>query len=258
MSVAATQISQSRERIASKVRALRVARGWTLQELAKELGVSLSRLSEVERGDGSFTAEQLLVLLRIFNVPVSEFATPEKTEYATQLQNALAYLGAGRLRESAVVTPSEALYKAHAAIRETLLAGTSRQIASLPAVLVRNIERIALARLHAEFAQLGYQARFGWLLDHAIAALDEVIPQHATRVELKGARLRLRIAAQRMRPLTAGEAVDDVLDNTIRSERSLELARKSSSDISRKWNVITSLQPADFVAALRSDLAIDK
>ncbi|HPH69655.1 MAG TPA: helix-turn-helix transcriptional regulator [Kofleriaceae bacterium] len=257
MSVAIAEISKSRERIASKVRSLRVARGWTLQELAKELGVSLSRLSEVERGDGSFTAEQLLVLLRIFNVPVSEFAAPEKTDYATQLQNALAYLGAQRLRESTAATPSDALHNAHAAIRETLLAGSSRQIASLPAVLVRNIERIALPRLHAELAQLGYEARFGWLLDHAIAALDEVAPQRGTDVALKGARLRLHLAAQRLRPPTGSDAVDDILDSHIRSERSLELARKASSAIARKWRIITNIQLTDFVAALRSDLAID-
>ena len=36
--------------------------------LARLLGLSQNRLSEIERGEGSFTAEQLIVLLKTFNL----------------------------------------------------------------------------------------------------------------------------------------------------------------------------------------------
>src|SRR6185312_7927422 len=95
-----------RDTIARKVRDLRQARGWTQARLAGELGLSQARLSEVERGGGSFTAEQLLTILRIFNVGVSHFATPAKPDAARQLQNAVARLGGSELQELDVL-PSE-------------------------------------------------------------------------------------------------------------------------------------------------------
>ena len=51
---------QSRLQIAAKVRSLRAARGWTQRALAGQLGLSQSRLSELERGAGSFTASNWL------------------------------------------------------------------------------------------------------------------------------------------------------------------------------------------------------
>jgi transcriptional regulator with XRE-family HTH domain len=57
-----------RLQISTKVRDLHTGRRWTQAELAKPLGRSQARLSEVERGQGSFSAEQLLEILRLFNV----------------------------------------------------------------------------------------------------------------------------------------------------------------------------------------------
>ena len=59
-------LDKDRRRIAAKVRELRQSRNWTQAELSKRLQLSQSRLSEIERGAGSFTAEQFLLLLRLF------------------------------------------------------------------------------------------------------------------------------------------------------------------------------------------------
>ena len=64
------QLEKTKADIARKVHDLRRGRRWTQAELARRLDLSQSRLSEVERGDGSFTAEQFLTILRLFNVSV--------------------------------------------------------------------------------------------------------------------------------------------------------------------------------------------
>ena len=65
---------QHRSKIARKVKTLREEKRWTQAELSGRLGLSQSRLSEIERGQGSFTAEQFLTILKLFNVPVTHFA----------------------------------------------------------------------------------------------------------------------------------------------------------------------------------------
>src|SRR5262245_35987584 len=67
-------LNNIRQAVAKRVRALRTERRFTQSELAARMGLSQGRLSQIERGDGSFTAEQFLLLLRLFNVPVSHFA----------------------------------------------------------------------------------------------------------------------------------------------------------------------------------------
>src|SRR5574339_1271325 len=92
-------LENARGKIAQKVRELRLARGLTQGELATTLGLSQNRLSEVARGRGSFTAEQLLLLLRLFNVPAAELEPTAPLDRHARLQNALARLGASHLRE---------------------------------------------------------------------------------------------------------------------------------------------------------------
>jgi hypothetical protein len=46
--------------------------------------------------------------------------------------------------------------------------------------------------------------------------------------------------------------VPDLLDATIRSKRTLEEVRRASSEISQRWDIITSLQVEDFVQALKA------
>src|SRR5882672_1947944 len=87
------ELKKARLRIAGQVRDLRNERRWTQGELAAHLGVSQNHVSDLERGRGSFTAEQFLALLQIFNVPASRFSPSSATTGEAALQNALARLG---------------------------------------------------------------------------------------------------------------------------------------------------------------------
>ncbi len=69
---ATTNLEKNRRKIVARVRELRLERRWTQEELAKKLGLSQARLSEIERGGGSFAAEQLVELLQLFNVPLED------------------------------------------------------------------------------------------------------------------------------------------------------------------------------------------
>lgn len=79
------------------MRSLRRREGWSQATLAAHLGLSQSRLSQVERGEGSFKAEQLIVLLGLFNVDLTRFLPPPTPD--GELQNALIRFGARHLRE---------------------------------------------------------------------------------------------------------------------------------------------------------------
>ena len=50
--------------IVEKIRRLRQKNHWTQVRLARLLGLSQNRLSEIERGHGSFSAEQFLLILK--------------------------------------------------------------------------------------------------------------------------------------------------------------------------------------------------
>ncbi len=115
------RLEKEKASIARKVHELRRERRWTQAELARHLDLSQGRLSEIERGDGSFTAEQFLAILRLFNVTASDFATTAAGPRA-DLQNALARIGALQLQESTDVLPSERLGDVNAVIREVIVA----------------------------------------------------------------------------------------------------------------------------------------
>lgn len=145
-------LAKKQRAIAAKVRALRLQRKWSQAELAKRLGLSQNRLSEIERGAGSFSAEQLLLLLALFNVSVSAF-TDEVTEPDLALQNALARLGASHLHEADHVLPSEQLTEVGDVIREVLVSGARH--ARRNRDRVRSGESSILSRELPEFAVRG-------------------------------------------------------------------------------------------------------
>jgi transcriptional regulator with XRE-family HTH domain len=245
--------------IASGVRALRRGRRLSQVQLAAQLGVSQGRLSELERGDGSFTAEQLLLMLKLFNVTVSYFAPPTH-DHDAKTQNALARLGAAHLRESDDVLPSEDLDDVGDVVREVLLAGSSRHMTALAPVLVRNIDRVNLRTLRVELAQAGLERRLAWLVDNTLEAVRCELrrsPPRSTALRYRRAEAVLEVfselalaQAQERGPL--GVAERDLLDPTIRSTKTRRDVAVASSPISQRWGIITSIQPEDFVEALRA------
>jgi transcriptional regulator with XRE-family HTH domain len=258
-------LANIRGRIAAKTRELRQSRGWTQAELAKQLRISQSRLSEIERGGGSFSAEQFLVLLRLFNASVSDFASEPINDEGLALQNALARLGALHLQESTKVLPSRQLEAVHDVLREAILDGSPRVITAIAPVLVRNAERLNLPKLFADLERAGRQHRLAWVVDNTLVALRALL-QEPTRARA-WAKLERRaevtlnlflasVDTDRFDP-TRSPPPPDVLDTTIRSERSLEEVRRSGSEASRHWGIISSLHPDDFLRALRAARAGD-
>jgi transcriptional regulator with XRE-family HTH domain len=246
-----------RSHIARKVLELRKASRWTQAELSERLDVSQGRLSELERGDGSFTAEQLVTLLKLFNVPVSEFS-PDTPEPPSELQSALARLGAAHLQESSSVVPPERLATVGEVVRETVVTADSpRLLTAVAPVLVQSVDDVPFQRLYLQFLDMGFERRFAWLVENTIAAIREDVTNvtgAAVRRRYRRAQVLLEsfLAFVAVHPGRRTSAAPDVLDRGIRTRQTLEEVEAAASGISRRWGIVTTLQPEDFVAALRS------
>lgn len=244
-------LPQYRSRIAAKIRALRLERRWTQARFAALLGLSQNRLSEMERGEGSFSAEQLLAILATFNVPLDYFL-PSGASLEPQLQSALARLGAGHLREGGVV-PSERLSEPVETVAAALAAALSpRQITGLAPVIVRQAEALNLGALRLKLSEAGFERRLGWLLESTLAALLKTGPARLPEKDLRRRRagLLLRNILAHWAPGRDKRAYD-ILDRDILSEESVVQVLKELDPLARKWGVVTRIRTADFVEALR-------
>jgi transcriptional regulator with XRE-family HTH domain len=251
---------KSRVRISEKVRDLRRQRQWTQAELAEQLGLSQGRYSQLERGTGSFTAEQFLALLKLFNVPVSDFGVLARDPHA-EVQNTLARLGAQHLQESESVLPSEQLKSTLDVIREALLLGTPRLLTGIAPVLVKNIDDINLGTVGSRMIQYGLDRRLGWLIENTLEAVRSRIAHSPPRPWLRQYKraevlldsfLGFIIAAHHSRLFDYPNAATDVLDHGIRTRETLAAVTEAGSPASKRWNIVTRLQPIDFENALRA------
>lgn len=253
-------LDKDRREIASRVRELRRARRWTQAELAEQLQMSQSRLSDIEQGAGSFTAEQFLLLLKIFNVAVGDFIS-EPGAPDLRIQNALARLGAPHLHASANVLPSEQIEDVYDVVREALVEGSPRIISALAPVLTLNAHRLNLPKLYSDLERIGMEHRLAWVVENTLAAMDLFHVESGSKLR-EWARLD-RVAEVVMQhflnvippPDRGGDATPiapQILDGTIRSSRTLREVQASASEISRRWGIITTLQPQDFLQALRA------
>ena len=245
-----------RQEIALKVKNLRKGRGVSQGELARLLRVSQSWLSEIEAGKGSFSADELIFILKYFNVPLSHFeAAPVAAGDA--IQKALAHYGAAHLVEDRAVLPSERLEGLGAVIREALLdAGSARWLTALAPVLVRNIDQVNLQKLHAQFQDYGLQNRFLWLLDNVAEAVRETLDEGVPRKE-SIALQRALTALEGFRvwtqppPGEAAEGPEDTLGPGLLALESGNEIRERASKLSRAWKILTPIQVEDFKSALR-------
>ena len=73
------QIEQVLDGVGPRLRALRVARGATLADLADDTGISVSTLSRLESGQRRPTLELLLPLSRVHQVPLDELVDAPET-----------------------------------------------------------------------------------------------------------------------------------------------------------------------------------
>lgn len=243
-------LAKKRHYIADRVRALRQQRNWSQAELADQLGLSQNRLSEIERGDGSFSAEQLLLLLALFNVAIGEF-NDERPQPDLELQNALARLGASHLHETHVI-PSAQLTEVSDVIREVLVDGSPRLVTGAAPVLIRHARTLNLRRIQSELQRLGFDHRLPWLIDNTLQAFAQLSADTRRRFVTAVASLQLFSKLSRNEPTPL-----DVLDAAIRSEKTVDATQSKASEISRHWGIVTALQPQDFVEALRANLERD-
>ncbi|MFH2203251.1 MAG: helix-turn-helix transcriptional regulator [Elusimicrobiota bacterium] len=246
--------SKYRKHIGQKVRELRQQRRWTQAALAEHLGLSQNRLSEIERGQGSFTAEQLLIIIRLFNVSFDDFLPKKRGPALSRIQQALARLGARHLHEPEDALPTEKLGTARELIREVLASAESaRHITSLAPVIVENCSALNLPALRYELAGLRLDRRFGWLLQNVRAAID--LELKSTRLsrqwvfKYRKARKLLDFSIDYNPP--PPEAAEDLFDSDATTDESVEEIRQERSTLSEKWRILTRLKPEDFASALR-------
>jgi transcriptional regulator with XRE-family HTH domain len=62
-------------RFGANVRAARLARGWTQEQLAHETGLASVQISRIERGAREVRLTTLIRLLRALDVPASDLLT---------------------------------------------------------------------------------------------------------------------------------------------------------------------------------------
>lgn len=249
-----------------RVRELRKERRLTQENLAVVLGISQGHLSQLERGNTSFLAEQLITILKHFNVSLDDIA-PEKASAGSQIQNALARQGAAHLAESENILPSDRLKTALAVIREALVsADSARQIAAVATVLVNHAGQINFNRLRGEFAELGLENRFAWAVESTLEALrrenSQVLPRE-WRVKYRRAEVIIESIYTpadviRLKPRFPQQPPQfDVLDPEIASRETLQEVIERLSPIARKWRIATGIEVDDFVKALRGARGAD-
>ncbi len=212
------------------------------------------RLSDLERGKASFTAEQFLAILRLFNVPASEFV-PSSGSIESELQNAVARLGARHLLEVDHVVPSERFREVHAVVREVLAdARSPRMIAGLAPVLVEHADTLNLAKVALELNQIGLERRLYWLVENVQEALRRALGDKPPAPRARKLRRAALTLGQFLAPTAARHrkpAEVDMLDKSARSEETVRELKAEASRISKRWNVATVIQVDDFYEALR-------
>lgn len=240
--------------IGEKVRALRTERGMTQRALAKQLGLSQARLSELERGAGSFSAEQFLMILKVFNAAVADFDPGSLRDPGAQLQSSLVRLGASQLHEVEQLIPSADFAELHKVIRDSLISGSPRLLTALGPVLIKTIDIINLRALYDELKRIGLERRLGFVIENvrdAILLQGELLSAPANRRQRRASFLLDEFLAllRHVEPASPSAPLD-VIDRSIRSKKSLERVQAASSESAKRWGVVTSLQLSDFAHAL--------
>lgn len=245
--------------IAAKMRAVRKERRWTQVRFAELLGLSQNRLSEIERGEGSFTAEQLFIVLKTFNLQLDYFM-PARSGQAPQIQNALARLGAKHLKEDSAAVPTERLKEAGDAVVEALVAASSpRQITAIAPVIVNQINNLNLNMLRLKLAEAGFERRLGWVLENTLEAVRGELAslRGEWRPKYRRAELVLRNLLVHWHIAEGGKPAEDILDRDIFSPETLDQVKGALPPPAKKWGIITRITVADFVEALRGARGTD-
>lgn len=261
MNTARKNTERHRARVAARVRELRQGHRWTQADLADRLGISQGQLSKLERGESSFTAEQFLELLRIFNVPATDFVQRDPDMYLQEIHNALARHGATHLWESDQFVPGDHLEDVALAVQSALAAGDARLVTGVAPVLVRNVERISLEKLAVDLSRAGLERRLWWVVDSTLQAIDEELQKSLPRAQANLYRRSQVLLSRYLDTVAATERgnrqIHDILDPMVRTKASVAKLIQASSSTAQRWGIVTSIQPRDFILALRAARVVD-
>jgi transcriptional regulator with XRE-family HTH domain len=242
---------QIRQHLAGSLHRLREGAGWSQDQVAAELGVSPVHLAAVEAGDASLSAEQLLVAIGLFQVDVADLLPP--VDPGEQVQNALIRHGAAHLRlVPGVIVPAH-LARPDDVVRQVLLAPEGpRHVCALAPIVARALDRIHLPYLRLQLEREWRQARLGWLLENISIVLQAMPRQERQRSCGPRVAWTMEVIQAELDRLPCPDGPElDLFDRTIRSARSREETWARASPTSRRWRLVTEIQPADFAVALR-------
>lgn len=240
--------------IAEKIKLARKERRYTQQEIARLLGLSQSRYSEVENGLGSFTAEQLVLLIRHFNLPLNYFVGNVLIDDASsQLQNALSRLGAKELQEDPRILPSEKIAEVNKVLLEAIIyADSARQITALAPVVVNNYDKIDIVALSSSLSVCSRTQRLGWILESTLEALQMELEKGPLRRDDKLLYLRaIPFLKQYIEVILPTVLLEDFLDKNITTAKTIDELKKSRSDLAKRWKILTRITTDDFAKAIR-------
>jgi len=250
------QLIKLKQAVASRVRDLRAGRRWTQGQLAAELGVSQGRLSDLERGKGSFSAEQLLLLLKLFNVTASHFVPARRQDRGAELQNALARVGALHLYPSNQVFPAEELDDVDDIVHGALILAAPRHLTALaPVLVVASSERLSLRTLHARLVESGLERRLAWVIENTLEAVRRERAKGLPRAYVaryRRAELVLETFLESLASEGGPPVALDLLDATVASPQTRRRIEEASSEISKRWRILSDLTPDDFAGALEA------
>lgn len=246
--------------IATSLKRARLERRVTQRELATTLGMTQARLSQIENGKGSLSAEQLITVLKHFNLPLNYFVRETKKEAPEdKLQNALNAMGATELYTIPDTLQSEQLIKLENLITETLtMAYSSRTITALAPVIIEHVESINFQHIQNSMHQIGLLGRLGWTLENTVNALiseqSPSLPRTKTLL-YRRCLVKINLALNNIKPswntIYQHLPTEDLLDKNISSEKTLQETKNMSDELARKWKIITTITVNDFIQAIR-------
>jgi hypothetical protein len=158
---------------------------------------------------------------------------------------------------------SDRLNEVAEVVREVLFTADSpRQIAALAPVLVRNVDRVSLSKLRAQFIEAGLLRRLDWFIENTLEAvkqeLTQPLPRNWTQLYRRAEVVLSALPTLELVSRGGVAGVPDVLDPNILSKKTLEEVNSKRSAISKRWGIATDLQPEDFVEALRASRAANQ